>query len=239
MYKTRHVEISEGRRRRAVSTSLRPLSCLIWEGVLTISPLFESLSLCALFTEWWVFTLVRARLCFLPFYQSPSVPFHSILPRSRHCSVFPFIRNKVSSGRAQCTPVFLGFLYLFLSSSPPSPTRLLRNLCNLSLVHLASTQSRFSLSFSRSRHQFFVFIKRSKMLLGLIECRINLWCQIKFVWFSDYIICIQMYFSDNFLYVFILYYRFYFWNRLYFNRCRLIGKGVYIWSHSVIFLTDT
>lgn len=118
LYKTRHVEISEGRRRHAVSTSLCPLSCLIWEGVLTISPLFESLSLCALFTEWWVFTLARARLCFLPFYQSPLVPFHSILPRSRHCSVFPFIRNKVSSGRAQCTPVFLGFLYLFLSSSP-------------------------------------------------------------------------------------------------------------------------
>lgn len=49
---------------------------------------------------------------------SPSVPFHSILPRSRHCSVFPFIQNKVSSGWAQCTPVFLDSLYLFLSSSP-------------------------------------------------------------------------------------------------------------------------
>lgn len=100
------------------SRLLSVFSCLIWGGVLTISPLFESLSLCALFTEWWVFTLARARLCLLPFYQSPSVPFHSILPRSRHCSVFPFIRNKVSSGRAQCTPVFLGSLYLFLSSSP-------------------------------------------------------------------------------------------------------------------------
>lgn len=109
-YKMRRVEISEGR-------LLSVLSCLIWGGVLTISPLFESLSLCALFTEWWVFTLARARLCLLPFYQSPLVLFHSILPRSRHCSVFPFIRNKVSSGRAQCTPVFLGSLYLFLSSS--------------------------------------------------------------------------------------------------------------------------
>lgn len=48
---------------------------------------------------------------------SPSVPFHSILPRSRHCSAVPFIRNKVSSDPAQCTPVFLGSLYLFLSSS--------------------------------------------------------------------------------------------------------------------------
>jgi len=117
--------------------SLSVLSCLI-RGVLTISLLFESLSLCALFTEWWVFTLAQARLCLLPFYQSPSVPFHSILPRSRHCSVFPFIWNKVSSGQAQCTPVFLGSFYLFLSSSP---TRLLRNLCNLSSLSLASKVS--------------------------------------------------------------------------------------------------
>lgn len=67
---------------------------------------------------------------------SPSVPFHSILPRSRHCSAVPFIRNKVSSDPAQCTPVFLGSLYLFLSSSALSlspPTLpcppLSRNLC--------------------------------------------------------------------------------------------------------------
>lgn len=157
------MEISEGRRCRGVSTSLGPLSCLIWEGVLTISPLFESLSLCALFTEWWVFTLARARLCFLPFYQSPSVPFHSILPRSRHCSVSPFIRNKVSSGRAQCTPVFLGFLYLFLSSSPFAHASFAKSLQPIVSVLLASTQNlSFSLSFSLSTSlsQLFISIKR-------------------------------------------------------------------------------
>ena len=69
---------------------------------------------------------------------SPSVPFHSILPRSRHCSAVPFIRNKVSSDPAQYTPVFLGSLYLFLSSSalslslssnPPLSTPFAKSLC--------------------------------------------------------------------------------------------------------------
>lgn len=176
MYKTKHVEISEGRRHRAVSTSLCPLSCLIWEGVLTISPLFESLSLCALFTEWWVFTLARARLCFLPFYQSPSVPFHSILPRSRHCSVFPFIRNKVSSGRAQCTPVFLGFLYLLLSSSPLAHASFAKSLQPIVGTSCIDAKSLLSLDLGIS----FSYLSnvRSKMLFGLIECKINFWCWI-------------------------------------------------------------
>lgn len=66
---------------------------------------------------------------------SPSVPFHSILPRSRHCSVVPFIRNKVSSGPAQCTPVFLGSLYLF-PSPPGSPRHPFREIFVLSSLLL-------------------------------------------------------------------------------------------------------
>lgn len=205
----------------ALCRLLSVLSCLIWEGVLTISPLFESLSLCALFTEWWVFTLARARLCFLPFYQSPSVPFHSILPRSRHCSVSPFIRNKVSSGRAQCTPVFLGFLYLFLSSSPFAHASFAKSLQPIVGTSRIDTKSFLSLSLGIS----FSYLSnvRLKMLFQLIECRTNICC---WIGSSLYGSQLHSYFYWNvfliFSHFFVLHYIFYFWNRLYINKCRLI-----------------
>lgn len=115
MKREAHVKISEGRWRRLSSV----LSCLIWGGVLTISPLFESLSLCALFTEWWVFTLARARLCLPPFYQS--LPRSHFIPFFRVPAIVPsflLYGIKYQAAGHNVPPVFLGSLYLFLSSSP-------------------------------------------------------------------------------------------------------------------------
>lgn len=106
---------------------------------------------------------------------SPLVPFHSILPRSRHCSVVPFIRNKVSSGPAQCTPVFLGSLYLFLSPPPTSdpPPPLSRNLCAI-VVPLPAPRkialnvtNRFSFIKRRTRR------RKTCLLLGTFTIRVH------------------------------------------------------------------
>lgn len=115
---------------------------------------------------------------------SPSVPFHSILPRSRHCSAVPFIRNKVSSGPAQCTPVFLGSLYLFLSSARRHPLPcppLSRNLC---AIVVPPTARKIALNVADR----FSFIKRRglKRMLLLVETRS---ANRTFVpWFRHYII---------------------------------------------------